>query len=62
MDCSGVERSRFKQFEIPSYTGSECGLSAAEDHRVDKQVTFVDEIGFERKSCQLGAAYEDVVL
>src|SRR5258707_5163624 len=62
VDCSGAETSRLKEFEIPSYGGSECRLSAADDHRVEKQVTFVDEIGFERKSCQLGAANEDVVL
>src|SRR4029077_1260674 len=59
VDCSGAETSHLKEFEIPSY--SECRLSAADDHRVEKQVTFVDEIGFERKSCQLGAANEDVV-
>ena len=29
---------------------------------MEKQVTFVNEIGFERKSCQLGTANEDVVL
>src|SRR5437867_2124925 len=62
VDCSGAETSRLKEFEIPSYGGSECRLSAADDHRVEKQVTFVDEIGFKRKSCQLGAANEDVVL
>ena len=28
---------------------------------MEKQVTFVDEIGFERKCCQFGAANEDVV-
>jgi hypothetical protein len=37
-------------------------LSAAEDHRVDKQVTFVDEIGFEREPRKLGATNDDVVL
>src|SRR5436309_11962414 len=62
VDCSGAETSRLKEFEIPSYGGSECRLPAADDHRVEKQVTFVDEIRFERKSCQLGAANEDVVL
>src|SRR5919197_1386815 len=62
VDCSGAETSHLKEFEIPSYGGSECRLSAADDHRVEKQVTFVDEIGFERKSRQLGAADEDVVL
>jgi hypothetical protein len=36
--------------------------SAADDHRVEKQVTFVDEIGFERKPRKLGAANADVVL
>ena len=61
MDCSGAETSRVKQFEILSYGGSECRLSAADDHRMEKQVTFVDEIGFERKCCQFGAANEDVV-
>jgi hypothetical protein len=44
VDCSGAETSRVKQFEIPSYGGSECRLSAADDHRMEKQVTFVDEI------------------
>ena len=62
VDGSGAETSRLKEFEIPSSGGSECRLSAADDHRVEEQVTFVDEIGFERKSCQLGAANEDVVL
>jgi hypothetical protein len=61
VDCSAVEASRVKQFEILSDGGSECRLSAADDHRMDKQVTFVDEIGFERKRCQFGAANEDVV-
>src|SRR5262245_49100506 len=61
MDCSCAETSRVKQFEILSYPGSECRLSAADDHRMEKQVTFVDEIGFERKCCQFGAANEDVV-
>jgi len=28
---------------------------------MEKQVTFVDAIGFERECCQLGAANEDVV-
>ena len=45
-----------------SYGGPECRLSAADDHRVEKQVTFVDEIGFERKPRKLGAADADVVL
>ena len=37
-------------------------LSAANDHRVEKQMTFVDEIGFERKPRKLCAANADVVL
>src|SRR6185436_4903445 len=59
VDCSGAEASRLEKLEIPSSGGSECRLSAADDHRVDEQVTVVDEIGFERASCQLGAANED---
>ena len=43
------------RFEMLSYGGSECRLSAADDHRMEKQVTFVDEIGFERKCCRFGA-------
>ena len=62
MDYAGVETARLEEFEIPSQAGSECRLSAADDHRVDKQVTFVDEIGFERKPRKLGAANADVVL
>ena len=37
-------------------------LTSTDDHRVEKQVTFVDEIGFERKPRKLGAANADVVL
>jgi hypothetical protein len=62
VDYSGTETARLKEFEIPSYGGSECRLSAADDHRVEKQVTFVDEIGFERKPRKLGTANADVVL
>jgi hypothetical protein len=62
VDGTGGERSRLNEFEMPSYGGSECRLAAAEDHRVDKQVTFVDEIGFDREPCHLGAANEDVML
>jgi hypothetical protein len=36
--------------------------TAADDHRVEKQLTFVDEIGFERKPRKLAAANADVVL
>ncbi len=48
LDYSGVETTRFYEFEIPSYGGTECRLSTADDHRVEKQVTFVDEIGLDR--------------
>lgn len=41
--------------------GSECRLSAAADYRVEKQMTFVDEIGLERKPRKLRAANADVV-
>jgi hypothetical protein len=61
VDGSGAETSRLKKFEIP-YGRSECRLSTANDHWVEKYVTFVDEIGFERKSRQLGASDEDVML
>src|SRR3954466_6386539 len=60
VDCSGAETSRVKQFETLSYGGSECRLSAADDHRMEKQVTFVDEMGLQRKCRQFGAANEDV--
>jgi hypothetical protein len=59
VDYSGAETARLKGFEKG---GSECRLSAADDHRVEKQVTFVDEIGFERNPRKLGAANVDVVL
>ena len=59
---SGAETARLQEFEIPSEGGSVCRLSAADDHRVEKQVTFVDEIGFERKPRKLGAANADVLL
>jgi hypothetical protein len=62
VDYSGAETSRLEEFEIPSQAGSECRLSAADDHRVEKQVTFINQIGFERKSRQLGSANEDIVL
>ena len=38
------------------------GFLSAEDHRVDEQVTFVDETGFEREPRKLGAPNLDVVL
>jgi len=34
--------------------GSECRFSASDDHGVEKQVTFVHEIGFERHARKLG--------
>ena len=45
VDRSGAETSGVKQFESLSHVGSECRLSAADDHRMQKQVAFVDEIG-----------------
>lgn len=42
MDYSGVETARLKDFEITLGGGAECRLSATDDHRVEKQVTFVD--------------------
>ena len=62
VDDSGAEAARREEFEIPSQGGRECRLSAADEHRVEKQVTFVDEAGFERESRKLGAANADVVL
>ncbi len=62
MDYSGTEATSLKEFEIPSMGGSEGRLSAAYDYRVENQVTFVDEIGVERKPGQLGTADADVVL
>ena len=59
MDYSGAETARLKEFEIPSYGGSECRPSAADDHRVEKPVPLVNEIGFERKPRKLGAANVD---
>ena len=59
VDNSGAETARLEEFETSSYAGAERRLSAADDHRMEKQVTFVDEIGFERKCCQFGAANED---
>ena len=61
VDYSGAETVRLNQFEIVSQAGSECGLAAAHDHRVDKHVTFVDQIRGERKARQLRAANVDVV-
>ena len=56
MDCSGAETARVKQFEILSHGGAECRLSTAYYHRMEKQVTFLDEIGFECECCQFGRA------
>src|ERR1051326_9423859 len=61
VDDSGAETASLEEFEIQSQGGSECRFSAADDHRVEKQVTFIDEIGFERKPRELGAANDDVV-
>jgi hypothetical protein len=61
VDYSGAETARLKEFEIPPQGGSECRLSPADDNRVEKQVTFVDEIGRERKPRKFGAANVDVV-
>ena len=57
-----AETPRLEEFEIPSEAGSECRLSAADDDRIEKQVTFVDETGFEGKPRKFGAANVDVVL
>src|ERR1700680_4121790 len=62
VDYSGAETARLEEFEVPSEGGPECRLPAADDHRFEKQVTFVDKIGFERKPRKLGAANADVVL
>lgn len=62
VDYSGAETARLKEFEITFQGGPECRLSAADDYRVEKQVTFVDEIGFERNRRKLGASNVDVVL
>src|SRR3954469_8153641 len=62
MDHSGAEAARLHEFEFASYVGPECPLSAADDHRVEKQLTFVDEIGCERNARKFGAPNADVAL
>ena len=61
VNYSRVETLRFKEFEIRSQATSKCPLSASDDHGVEEHVTFVDEIGFERKPRKLGAANVDVM-
>ena len=62
VDDSGTKTARVEEFEIPSEACSECRPSAGDDHGVEEQLTFIDEIGVERTPRKLGAANDDVVL
>jgi len=62
VNCPGAKATRLEEFQIPSQAMPECRLSAADDYRVKKQMTFVDEIGFEGEPRKLGAADSDIEL